>query len=30
MSFDVFFQGFIAGDSAEQGGSEMAKVLAPT
>ena len=29
MSFDVFFQGFVAGEASEQGGSEMARVLAP-
>jgi hypothetical protein len=29
VSFDVFFQGFIAGESSEDGGREMAAVLAP-
>lgn len=29
MSFDVFFQGFIAGESSERGGPEMRQVLAP-
>ena len=29
MSFDVFFQGFIAGESSERGGAEMRQVLAP-
>ena len=29
MSFDVFFQGFTAGESSERGGPEMAKVLRP-
>lgn len=29
MSFDVFFQGFIAGESSERGGAEMRLVLAP-
>ena len=29
VSFDVFFQGFIAGESSERGGAEMAAVLAP-
>jgi len=29
VSFDVFFQGFIAGESSERGGSEMRTVLAP-
>ena len=29
MSLDVFFQGFIAGESSERGGAEMAGVLAP-
>jgi hypothetical protein len=28
VSFDVFFQGFIAGLSSESGGSEMRRVLA--
>lgn len=28
MSFDVFFQGFIAGESSERGGAEMLEVLA--
>ena len=29
MSFDVFFQGFIAGESSEHGGAQMREVLAP-
>jgi hypothetical protein len=29
VSFDVYFQGFIAGESSERGGAEMAGVLAP-
>lgn len=29
MPLDVFFQGFIAGESSEHGGSEMRRVLAP-
>lgn len=29
MSFDVFFQGFVAGESSERGGAEMRSVLAP-
>ena len=29
MSFDIFFQGFIAGESSERGGAEMRQVLAP-
>lgn len=29
VSFDVFFQGFIAGESSEHGGSQMRDVLAP-
>lgn len=29
MSFDVFFQGFIAGESSERGGAEMSETLAP-
>lgn len=29
MSFDVFFQGFIAGESSGHGGSAMRAVLAP-
>lgn len=29
MSLDVFFQGFIAGESSERGGTEMRAVLAP-
>lgn len=29
MSFDVFFQGFIAGESSERGGPQMREVLAP-
>lgn len=28
MSFDVFFQGFIAGEPSERGGAEMLEVLA--
>ena len=29
MSFDVFFQGFIAGESSERGGTQMREVLMP-
>jgi hypothetical protein len=29
VSFDVFFQGFIAGESSEGGGAEMREILAP-
>ncbi len=29
MSFDVFFQGFLAGESSERGGAQMREVLAP-
>lgn len=29
MSFDVFFQGFTAGESSERGGVEMRSMLAP-
>lgn len=29
MSFDIFFQGFIAGESSEDGGAQMRAVLAP-
>src|SRR6478672_9785394 len=29
MSFDVFFQGFVAGESSEGGSAEMLAVLAP-
>lgn len=29
MSYDVFFQGFIAGESSERGGDEMLRVLRP-
>lgn len=29
VSFDVFFQGFTAGESSELGGAEMREVLAP-
>ena len=29
MSFDVFFQGFLAGASSERGGVQMREVLAP-
>jgi hypothetical protein len=29
MSWDVFFQGFVAGESSERGGGEMRGVLAP-
>ena len=29
MSFDVFFQGFVAGALSERGGAEMRQVLAP-
>lgn len=29
MAFEVFFQGFVAGESSERGGVEMAEVLAP-
>jgi hypothetical protein len=28
VSFDVFFQGFIAGESSERGGADMREVLA--
>ena len=29
MSFDVFFQGFAAGESSDGGGTEMRRILAP-
>jgi hypothetical protein len=29
VSFDVFFQGFLAGESSERGGAQMREVLAP-
>lgn len=29
MSYDVFFQGFIAGESSERGGAQMAEILRP-
>ena len=29
MSFDVFFQGFIAGEASESGGAQMREVLMP-
>ena len=29
MSFDVFFQGFLAGQSSRRGGAQMREVLAP-
>jgi hypothetical protein len=29
MSFDVFFQGFLAGEPSERGGAQMQAVLAP-
>jgi hypothetical protein len=29
VSFDVFFQGFIAGESSEYGAAQMREVLAP-
>ena len=29
MSFDVFFQGFLAGEPSERGGAQMREVLAP-
>ena len=29
MTFDIIFQGFIAGESSEQGGSQMREILAP-
>lgn len=29
VSFDVLFQGFIAGESSERGGAEMRQVLVP-
>jgi hypothetical protein len=29
MSFDVFFQGFLAGESSERGGAQIREVLAP-
>lgn len=29
VSFDVFFQGFIAGESSEGGGAQMREMLAP-
>lgn len=29
MSFDVFFQGFLAGESSDHGGAQMREVLAP-
>jgi hypothetical protein len=29
VSFDVFFQGFLAGEASERGGAQMREVLAP-
>jgi hypothetical protein len=29
MSFDVFFQGFVAGESSKRGGAQMREVLTP-